>query len=826
MKRLLGEMPTHKSPSTGVAEQAFHVSIEKCQSSTVSACVEDSRWIRLAMYDDEAIKMMNQITSTQQNVKEAPRPSQQSEIGETIEESSEEVASNLEDMNVLQSVVPATQENTESDDIEQIPGPHSELPSHESPLEIFKTALRSKGLQGLREHLKSHWSIYLSNTGGQVEFQELLPLLVSGPSMFFVTFRLDQDLNVRYQIEYETAVETGDDSTPKIFKYTSSSTPLETILQTLASIDAVGTYDYSHKYRKKCALKYKVFIIGTHRDVLDARIGNEEDVQLEIQKINKTIHESVKLASYYRCIEFATEDQLIFTVNNFSESDDDFKLIRSSVQRNVDSGDFVTTSPSHWLIYSLVLRQLKKQIESYSTCFKIAKDCGITDDEEHREALHFIHTKMGIIRYFELDGLNSMIILNPQILFERATKIITETFTFEQVGYHSTDDFMKGIFDFSEFERITRQKYPDSPLTPALFGDLLEHLHIAARFRVNGILKYFFPCALSHVHDSAVQKQPSQDNPSTIPPLVISFQCGYRPLGIAGALIAYLMNEGQNAKEMVQEWILISEEIYRDEISFSLEPSCDTIVLKMFPTHMEVKCLPESDDDRDDYPVQKTCTEVCRSIKAGIEKVNSDINYINNAEPIFTFYCQSANCCSKAHPAKIVYSHDNVPRRLSCPRTKKYHKLPVGYANWQLQKIITCETADSTRTCMLSKHHLKPDIALPDAKRMKCDTRCDKAHHAKLYFQLKMHAAKWRNIGANLGFSQEELDNIRDAQMNLTDAPQTCLSVMLTEWLEWAPNDARGSTQYATFESLKGAVSEAGLESIADNLKCKSTMYA
>ena len=121
---------------------------------------------------------------------------------------------------------------------------------------------------------------------------------------------------------------------------------------------------------------------------------------------------------------------------------------------------------------------------------------------------------------------------------------------------------------------------------------------------------------------------------------------------------------------------------------------------------------------------------------------------------------------------------------------------------------------------------LKPDIALPDAKRMKCDTRCDKAHHTILYFQLKVHAAKWRNIGANLGFSQEELDNISNAPMNLTDAPQTCLSVMLTEWLEWAPNDARGSTQYATFESLKGAVSEAGLESIADNLKCKSTMYA
>ena len=495
--------------------------------------------------------------------------------------------------------------------------------------------------------------------------------------------------------------------------------------------------------------------------------------------------------------------------------DDDFKLIRSSVQRNVDTGAFGTTSPSHWLVYSLVLRQLKNQIEHYSTCFKIAKDCGITDDEEHREALHFIHRKMGIIRYFELDGLNSMVILNPQILFERATKIITETFTFEQVGYHSTEDFKKGIFDFLEFERITCQKYPDSPLTPALFGDLLEHLHIAARFHVKGVLKYFFPCALSHACDSVLQKQLS---PHAIPPLVISFECGYRPFGIAGALIAYLMNKGQS-KEL--EWILLPDEIYRDQVSFRVEPSCDTIVLKMFPTHIEVKCLPESVEDRDDYPVQKTCTEVCRSIKAGIEKVNSDINYINLAEPIFTFYCQSTHRSLKAHPGRIVYSRkgDYVPRRLSCPQTMEPHRLPAGHEKWQLQKLIVCGSADSTCTHLLSCCHIKPDIVLPDAKYMKCDALCVKAHYAKLCSQLKVHAAKWRDIGIHLGFLPGEMDNIQSAPMNLTGAPQSYLSAMLALWLEWAPGDARGSTQYATLEALKKAVSEAGLGSTADSLK-------
>ena len=46
------------------------------------------------------------------------------------------------------------------------------------------------------------WLVYLTDTGGQIEFQELLPVLVSGPSVFFLVFRLDHDLNKRFAVEY------------------------------------------------------------------------------------------------------------------------------------------------------------------------------------------------------------------------------------------------------------------------------------------------------------------------------------------------------------------------------------------------------------------------------------------------------------------------------------------------------------------------------------------------------------------------------------------------------------------------------------------------
>ena len=100
------------------------------------------------------------------------------------------------------------------------------------------------------------------------------------------------------------------------------------------------------------------------------------------------------------------------------------------MEQEVNTGYFTTTSPSHWLIYSLVLRQLKSQIESSINCYRIAEECGIISDDEHKEALHFIHTKMGVIRYFPIDDdLEQIVILNPQVLFDRITELIAETFT-------------------------------------------------------------------------------------------------------------------------------------------------------------------------------------------------------------------------------------------------------------------------------------------------------------------------------------------------------------------------------------------------------------
>ena len=87
--------------------------------------------------------------------------------------------------------------------------------------------------------------------------------------------------------------------------------------------------------------------------------------------------------------------------------------------------------------------------------------------------------------------------------------------------------------------------------------------------------------------------------------------------------------------------------------------------------------------------------------------------------------------------------------------------------------------------------------------------------HPSLYEKLKEHSYKWKEIGTLLGFRPGELNNIEARPLLLSSAPKSWLSAMLAEWLQWAPGDARGSTDFATLNGLIQALDKAGLSATA-----------
>ena len=633
-------------------------------------------------------------------------------------------------------------------------------------LDLLKTAIESKGLQALQQHFGKIWSLYFSNTGGQMEFQEILPLLVSGPCMFFYTFRLDHNLNECYEIHYKLPDGTTSDS------YKSSMTTIEEIVQSLASIAAMGIFVYRGSQKRKVRLRPKVLFIGTHRDKLDNDLATDI-----IASIDQNLQKST--AQFSSIIEFASEEQMMFVVNNYSQDDTAFQEIRSAVEQIVNRHEFEMVSPSCWLVYSLALQRLKAEIVSYEECFEVAKQYGITDRIEHDEALHFIHTKMGLIQYFPFDHIKDLVIIQPQFLYDKISELILKTFPFEEAGKTSAVKKLKhnGVFSLSDFERIHHDSDSSSAMKPSQFVEFLKASHIAAPIeegdhdRGN---KFFFPYFLGYAREAQKQIEISGLGVS---PLVITFKYGYCPMGLGKALINYLMTDEVNPKI---RWKLLTDQIFRDQVSFKVGP-LDTVILRILPTHLVFIYIPELEfPDRSTYYTENVCFEVKKAIDTGIGNVVQSLHFLaSEVEPSFTFLCPCVKCENK-YPAETKF-HDGRPVYLYCTKTRKEHQLSQGYDKW-------------------------------------FDIKLSELHHPVLLQQLTKYASHWRAIGEGLRFTPYELENIQAKPLLTLRAPTSWLSAMLAEWLQWAPGDSRGSRDFATLKSLILALDEAGLATAANDL--------
>ena len=63
------------------------------------------------------------------------------------------------------------------------------------------------------------------------------------------------------------------------------------------------------------------------------------------------------------------------------------------------------------------------------------------------------------------------------------------------------------------------------------------------------------------------------------------------------------------------------------------------------------------------------------------------------------------------------------------------------------------------------------------------------------------------------------MDNIQSRPMLAVLAPNSWLGRMLTQWLEWAPGDRRGSVGFATRDSLRDALLKVNLGQLAQQFQ-------
>lgn len=548
----------------------------------------------------------------------------------------------------------------------------SSSPSVISPYQVIKESHSSSYV--FPSHLSpivghtGNWTQYMSDVGGQLEFQELYSSLLRGPVLFYHAFRADRDLHTKFEVKY--VHKKGNSSVP----YEASMTTKDAILQFLASVSSVRQ---SKKPGGGKQAKPKVFFIATHTDKLES-----DD---KIMEVDRKLQQIVKVTEAYQngLVVHSSEICMLFPVNNLSKYDKDFQRVRDVVNVVVTHcDDFNIRTPLTWSLFAVTIQHYDKPVLTYDTCLEVGKECGIDGAEEMDNCLWFLHYQTGILRHFkDIPELRNLVFKNPQHIFDIVNHLILSTFTHENLaGVMSVQEELvkKGIFSLEILQDLllNHETLPaDNILSVDQIIKLLEYHLIVAPIREDGVItKYFLPCALVHA-DFQSCPEPA---PHWLPSLLFTFSSGYCPIGLFGAMVATLLHR---SAEVNKEWTFEELKIFRNQICFSVGPCTDQFRFTVTSTFIRVDVLPYKRSYRK-ASLASVCCHVKKRISEALDEVPSKINYDKQkTRHMLAFQCTDTKCPRAVHAANVI-EYKGEPSVMKCSITHRGIELPEGHQIW------------------------------------------------------------------------------------------------------------------------------------------------
>ena len=522
------------------------------------------------------------------------------------------------------------------------------------PDELFNELLR-KHSNRLHTSPEDATTIRFIETGGQPEFQEILPALLSGHSISMLLFKLHEELKQRYQVEY-----VSEDCT-KSEPYMTTSTVEDVLFQSLATIACYGSCttntDLTH-------LSSVALLVGTHKDLATAD---------GIKAAEESLKQKVENAEYFKrdMIHYPFPGQLIFPIDN--TQDEDVQKLRRILEDIIHKRFRRVSLPASWLMFEFALRKAGVKILTLKDCQKIAKCYGITSKKELKGALRFLHD-MCMVRYYpDVEDMKDLIICDLQVLFDAITNIIVHTFTFTKAGEAGKQKIKKtGRFSLQELQRFASPKCSND-LSPKKLVKLLEYLHILVPMHETGTDEYFImPCVLqtADLDDTAVHCL-------SYPPLIISFECGYCPVGVFSALVVYFLQNSQEEGCTLDWKVPYGATVYRNKISFRVGHNLNKVTMIARPTYFEVQydCLASQLHT----PEHAVCSLIRKDILDGLAVVIRSRNYTCKTAPLIGFYCPRPQCTPTPH---IAICKGESPLAMECISSKEPMELHPIYFVW------------------------------------------------------------------------------------------------------------------------------------------------
>ena len=326
-KRLVGKKPAVKQASTGVVEKVSCVEIEKSTVQFLSHCT----WNEVTELNDETALVIEEIkdhiAANDQEVDGGASASVnqvRSGNADQMQENKKmhhEATPKDSPIQIIVKKVKAlfTRKRRDASESADLVPTQEDIHVTRSQLQVLSRALqKSSSSMVIVQRGENQWTIYISDAGGQPEFQEMLPALVSGPSLYFLTFSLHKGLNEKFLVEYQHP------DGRLIVPFQDSFTVKEVLLQSLASIASTKSYIRVDNGKP---VTPKVLFIATHRDKLQS--------EQQLMEIDKELQEIVKKTAAFKenMIVFHSEEQMVFDLDNTSDDSMDIQRVRDAVER-------------------------------------------------------------------------------------------------------------------------------------------------------------------------------------------------------------------------------------------------------------------------------------------------------------------------------------------------------------------------------------------------------------------------------------------------------------------------------------------------------------
>ena len=492
-------------------------------------------------------------------------------------------------------------------------GSNSEL-QQTAKLALDKTARQIADTSEPQQFLDCDW-IYLIDSGGQIEFLDILPAFLQHTSVCLFVTKLSEMLAERPQIEYfENGKPVGE---PILCRFTNK----EMLMRCVQTIQHGST---------------NLVMVGTHRDLEHQCSETREEKNQMLRELLCKFQQS--LIFYGQRME-----ELIFPVNAKNPGPQDHEVASEITKVIMNAASSLTPrrTPISWFKFEQYITKTAqgqhRKIMCKKECLQIARLFHLSKKDLDAALDHL--ASFSVIHYYQ-HLLPEVVFVDPQFLLDKISELVKFCYKLR----HNPDPHTATQGELQKFKNegcITLKllkQFPDQYtnfFTAAEFLKLMNDRLIVTHL-ISGE-EYFMPSLLQTMESREVDQY--RITASHVAPLAIHFSCGLVPHGVFCSLVAFLRSSQNSSPwrlslcpaDPTKPWCLT-----RNCIKFQFPGAPGSLTLIDAFSHFEVHV---------DAPYE-LCVRLCPLIQQtlfwGIQKAAETLRY-SQLVPKLAFLCKHEN---------------------------------------------------------------------------------------------------------------------------------------------------------------------------------------